>query len=235
MPELSEEIRLLRHSIERVQLTIDTLDEDAITVPSRLPGWARAHVVTHLARAADSRSRLLMAAQRGEIGQQYPSEESRAQEIDEGATRTASTIHQDLVTSFSRLLTLMDGHPADCWDAPGEWLGGARRPVRRAVPSMRREVEYHHVDLDAGYAPEQWPADFVRAQLDEVTSVMTRRSAAPAVTIALPGRTLSIHDGDLVTVTGEPAHVLAWLTGRGTGAQLRTTPSASLPAMPPLA
>ncbi|MET0910545.1 MAG: maleylpyruvate isomerase N-terminal domain-containing protein, partial [Ilumatobacteraceae bacterium] len=40
-------------------------------LPSLLPGWTRGHVLTHIARNADSFVRLLEAAGRGEVVTQY--------------------------------------------------------------------------------------------------------------------------------------------------------------------
>ena len=46
-----------------------TLDASA---PSLLPGWTVGHVLTHLARNADSMVRVLDAAERGEVVERYP-------------------------------------------------------------------------------------------------------------------------------------------------------------------
>ena len=40
----------------RLLATARTLDDDAVRAPSPLPGWTRGHVLTHVARNADSRS-----------------------------------------------------------------------------------------------------------------------------------------------------------------------------------
>jgi maleylpyruvate isomerase len=52
-----------------------------------------------------------------------------------------------------------------------------------------RDVEVHHVDLDVGYSPADWPAELVAGELD-------RRLRG------LPGR-------------ADPAELLAWLLDRG--------------------
>lgn len=228
-------VRLLRDSIDRLRRTVAALDDVALGAPSALPGWSRAHVVTHLARAADSRRRLLEAARVGRVGRQYDSESGRAREIDEGAARPPAVIRSDLDDALGRLLATVAEHPAGLWQAPGTWLGVGDRPVWRVVPSMRREAEFHHVDLAAGYGPAQWPADFVAEQLGDVVASMTRRIEAPAITLALPGRTLKVHDGGSITVLGPPDDALAWLTGRGAGERLLTQPPGPLPPLPPLA
>jgi len=229
---LDDQVVTLRSAVSRFRSTLDGLTEDDVRAASSLPGWTRGHVLTHVARSADSRRRLLRAARAGEVGRQYSDEQTRAREIDDGVRRPAAVIREDTADALDRLLAAIVDFPADRWAAPGHWLGVGQRPVRRVVPSMRRELEYHHVDLAAGYAPDDWPPDFVTEQLDELTTKFTRRPEAPAVTLRLPGTLLRIGDGGAVTVEGEPAQVLAWLSGRASGERLRTRPPGKLPAVP---
>lgn len=64
---------------------IAELDDDEIGRPSRLPGWTVGHVLTHLARNADSHLRRTEAARRGEIVDQYGAgSDGRAAEIEAG-------------------------------------------------------------------------------------------------------------------------------------------------------
>ncbi len=229
----TQQLPALATSIQRFRHTTDALEDGDERHPSLLPGWSRAHVLTHVARSADSRSGLLLAARDGEVGLQYASEEQRARDIDSGATRPLRALRDDVETALDRLLTAVAEHPADRWDAPGEWLGVGTRPVHRVVPSMRRELEYHHVDLAAGYTPVDWPDVFVAEQLASVTGKFGSRGVA--LVVQLPDRVLRIGDGGQLRVTGDPAAVLAWLTGRSDGAALRTDPPGPLPDLPPLA
>jgi maleylpyruvate isomerase len=212
--------------------TAQALTDDDLHAASALPGWTRAHVLTHIAQGADSRTRLLRAAQAGRIGQQYPSEQARADAIDAGARRPAGTVRADLDRAVEECLTAIREHPSHLWDAPGITLGAGRQPVRDVLPSLRRELEYHHVDLAAGYQPASWPADFVAAELPQVIAWMDRRSDAPPLTLAGDG-TLRIGTSPPVDVTGPPAAMLAWLTGRSDGSGLDRG-STTLPAIPPL-
>lgn len=105
--------------------------------------------------------------------------------------------------------------------------------MRGAVASLRSELEYHHVDLAAGYAPGDWPADFVATELRRVTALMDRRADAPPVTFTAAA---AVRVGTVppVDVTGPPSAILAWLSGRGDGSDLDTG-TARLPSLPPLA
>ena len=146
-------------SAARLVATAQALTDDDLHDASALPGWTRAHVLIHIAQSADSRTGLLRAAQAGRIGQQYPSEQARADAIDAGARRPAGIIRADLDRAIQECLTAIREHPSQLWDAPGISLGAGRRPVRDVLPSMRRELEYHHVDLAAGYQPADWRAE----------------------------------------------------------------------------
>ncbi len=230
----SDHVTALRASVARFCDSVPGLTDPMVRAASLLPGWSRGHVLSHVARSADSRRGLLETARHGRVGRQYPSDDERDREIEEGACRAPAQIRQDVVEALDRLLTAVAEHPAELWDAPGEWLGMGLRPVHRVVPSMRREVEYHHVDLAAGYGPGDWPADFVSAQLERVTKSFGERPDAGAFTVRLPGRDLPVGSGGDLVVAGDPAPLLAWLTGRGDGSELRTSPARPLPALPPL-
>ncbi|MBV9095096.1 MAG: maleylpyruvate isomerase family mycothiol-dependent enzyme [Streptosporangiaceae bacterium] len=222
----------LADSGARLLSTTQTLTDD-LRGPSALPGWTRAHVLTHVTQAADSRTRLLLAAREGRVGRQYPSEQARAEAIDAGAGRPAAVIRAELDRAIRECLDAIREHPARLWDAPAIWLGAGRRPVRGVVTSLRRELEYHHVDLGAGYQPADWPGDFVETELSRVVDQMDRRADAPPMTRTEPA-TLHVGTGPPVTVTGPPASLLAWLSGRSDGRDLDVAGSA-LPAIPPLA
>jgi len=229
MPELST----LAASADRFLGAVRALADDDVLRASALPGWTRAHLLTHVAQAADSRTRLLRAAAAGLTGEQYPSEQARADAIEAGARRPAAAIRAGVDRAVEECLTAMRQHPAGLWDAPAIWLRGGRRPVRGAVASLRSELEFHHVDLAAGYMPGDWPAEFVATELRGVTALMDHRADAPPVTL-IAAAAVRIGTVPPVDVTGPPAAILAWLSGRGDGSGLDTG-AARLPALPPLA
>jgi maleylpyruvate isomerase len=135
----------------------------------------------------------------------------------------------------------MREHPAELWDAPAIWLRGGRGPVRGTVASLRSELEYHHVDLAAGYVPDDWPAEFVATELRRVTALMDRRADALAMTLIATGAaaaagaaTVRVGTEPPADIIGPPAAILAWLSRRGDGSGLDAG-AAGLPALPPLA
>jgi maleylpyruvate isomerase len=239
VPELAE----LASSADRFLGAVRALGDDDVLGASALPGWTRAHLLTHVAQAADSRTGMLRAARAGQVGEQYPSEQARADAIEAGARHPAAVIRADVDRAVRECLAAMREHPAELWDAPAIWLRGGRGPVRGTVASLRSELEFHHVDLAAGYGPDDWPAEFVATELRRVTALMDRRADAPAVTLIATGAAAAAGTGAATVrvaaappadVTGPPAAILAWLSGRGDGSGLDAG-AAGLPPLPPLA
>jgi maleylpyruvate isomerase len=224
----------LRRSAERLLTSAAALTDDQVRAPSRLPGWSRGHVLTHLARSADSRTRLLTAARTGADLPQYRDEAERESEIEEGAGRPAAVLAKDLHSALHRFLTAAHSHPQDAWDVPVRWLGAGLRPVRGAVSSMLREVEVHHTDLATGHEPAHWPAPFVQRELATVAAALHDRSDAPALVLLADEDRVPRPIGDRAgpQVSGPAAHLLGWLTGRTDGRILTVDPPGPLPPVP---
>lgn len=129
--------------------------------PSRLPGWTRGHVLTHLARNADGQRNLVEGALVDEVRDQYPGgDEQRSRDIEAGADRPVAELLADLVASQRALVDAWSQVPDPAWDR----LTRARvatRPVRAGVVSRGREVAVHLVDLDVGVDPDQLPRDYL--------------------------------------------------------------------------
>jgi maleylpyruvate isomerase len=185
------------------------LDEPAagdrvnVAAPSRLPDWTIGHVLTHLARNADSIVRVLLAAERGEVVDRYEGGgPGRDAEIEAGRQRSASEQVDDIRRSIERL--------EQQWSVQTRWDGHSRETSGREIPVgdlpfMRwREVEVHRADLGLGYEPSDWPSAYVRQEL--VTLEMRWNARRPMGLTGLPEGALR-----------QPPHVrLAWLLGRTT-------------------
>ncbi|MEV0977746.1 maleylpyruvate isomerase family mycothiol-dependent enzyme [Streptomyces sp. NPDC049915] len=227
-------VPLLDTSVNRLLATAAALSDEEVRAPSLLPGWTRAHVLTHLARSADSRSRLLTSARTGIDLPQYADEAQREREIEEGAGRSAAVLLNDMDTALHRFLTAVADHPHDAWDVPVRWLGGGLRPVRGTVGSMLREVEVHHTDLATGHGPADWPALFVARELETTVGKLRGDRDAPSMTLcADEDRVVRVVGGGQgPRVTGPAAELLGWLTGRSDGRALTVDPPGPLPAPP---
>jgi maleylpyruvate isomerase len=212
----------------RVVDVVARVDDDVARRPSRLPGWSVGHVLTHLARNADSHTGMVDGAARGEVVAQYPG--GRAQReagIDDGAGRPAAALAGDVQTSIARLEA--------AWASLDEatWATGVGRPF--AAPASLshlvflrwREAELHLVDLgvdDVVRRHDDRPGDVTDAYLQvewrETVTGLAARLPADTSVLLVPGDRPSrvVGTGDIpVVVRDEARTILAWLTGRGAG------------------
>jgi maleylpyruvate isomerase len=220
---------LLRASAERVS------DQQA-REPSLLPGWSRGHLLTHIARNADSLRNLLIWARTGVPTPQYSSPEERSRGIEGGAGRSAGELLADLDASAAALDAEAARLPDAAWAAQVRGAQGNEHAGWYTLWRRLTEVEIHHVDLGVGYRPAHWPQAFATYCLEQVapsfagphSPAVTLQSsdAAIAVRIGPPG------DQPATTVTGPVRTLLAWLTGRSTGDGLTAEPAGPLPALP---
>jgi maleylpyruvate isomerase len=216
---------LLPDATRRLVRSVDALASEEYAEPSGLPGWARAHVVAHLALNAEGLAGALGGIVEGKRVPMYASQEARDADIAELAAHQPSTLRARLLGAGTDLYDAFDAIPDDQWSSTLERTPGGRTFTAADVVSMRvREVEIHHADLGIGYTHQSWPADFVTLLLD------TRRAAGLGAFTAYAvdlDRSWSYGDGG-PTVSGPATDLAWWLTGRGDGAGL-TSDSGALP------
>jgi maleylpyruvate isomerase len=220
----------------RLLTTAGGLDDDALAGPSLLPAWTRGHVLTHVARNADGAVNLLTWARTGVPTPQYVSLEGRGEDIEAGAARPAAEQVADLTAASQRLAAAVADMPPAAWATVVRWTSGSEAPAARVMWSRLREVEVHHVDLDAGYAPADWPEGFTVRMLRSLADDFGAREDGPRVVIRSTeiGHDLAIGPADAATpvVGGPGAAVVAWLIGRSTGDGLTVEPPGPLPPVP---
>ncbi|MFI9814446.1 maleylpyruvate isomerase family mycothiol-dependent enzyme [Saccharothrix variisporea] len=207
---------------------VDGLDHAFLRGPSRLPGWSRAHVVTHLARNADALVNLLTWAKTGVEHPMYPSAADRDADIEEGAGRPPQLLRADLDAACQRFAAAAHALPATAWEAevvhPRTGVFLAHR-----VPWLRlRELWFHLVDLDAGVDFGDLPDHLLEAFVDDAVGQYADRADVPdvRVEVTLPEgrqRSWELTATSGPTVSGSAADVLGWLTGRHSGALLNGT------------
>jgi maleylpyruvate isomerase len=156
--------------------------------PSLLLGWSVGHVLTHIARNADSVVWRLEGAARGELRDQYPGGlEQRAADIEAGAARPAAVLVRDVQQTSAAVERTMAGLPVAAWDAPSRTSRGVVESSRDAVLSRWREIVVHHGDLGLGLV--KFPPALIDAWLPRELSRLGERT--------------------------DPASLLAWVIGRG--------------------
>jgi maleylpyruvate isomerase len=207
----------LRFATDELLRGIDGLTDADVRAPSILPGWTRGHVLTHLARNAEGSTRLLIWARTGVPSYEYESHQARAAEIDRGAGRPAQVLVADVRDQAEAFFAAADGMPARCWQRIVTFTGGHDVEAARIVPLRLGEVHVHHVDLNIGYRPADWPAPFVR---DYLTMALPGLKDFPVrIEASDTGRVHEV-DGATMVVSGPEHAILAWLIGRSDGAGL---------------
>jgi maleylpyruvate isomerase len=167
---------------------IADLSDDVARRPSLLPGWSVGHLLTHIARNADSMAWRLEGAALGEVRDQYPGGlEQRSNDIEEGAGRRAAELVDDVRGSGEHLERVMVDLPLPAWDAPSRTSRGVVESSRDAALSRWREVVVHHGDL--GLGPVPLPPALVEVWLPRELPRLAERS--------------------------DPAALLSWIIGRG--------------------
>jgi maleylpyruvate isomerase len=191
---------------------ITSLDEEQARGPSLLPGWSVGHVLTHIARNADSHTRMLRAAIAGRVTTQYDGgHDARTAGIEAGAARPAAELVADIAESSKGLEAAYADMTAEAWAGHGLNAGGEVWPCA-AMPFHRwREVELHHVDLGLGYLPSDWPEEYVSRELTISLELLPERLDAEgrrSLLAWLVGRASQPGGLDPLPWQGRPDHYL---------------------------
>ena len=182
--------------------SLANITEVQVRQPSNLPGWSVAHVLTHLARNADSHVRMLDGANRGEVLTQYSGGmQSRNDDIEAGIGRSADELVADVRSTIYRLEAAWASSTEVGWAGHGIALMG-EVPMSDLVYRRWRETEIHRADLGLGFGINDWPSEFVRLDLGRMTAQWASRK--PMGLTDLPTAALEL----------PPAARLAWLWGR---------------------
>ena len=221
-------------STDRLLTTVDGLDDAALRSPSRLPGWTRAHVLTHIARNADGLVNLVTWARTGEETPMYAGGQAgRAAEIEAGADRHIGDVRLDLSDSAERLLGAFADFPDESLTRDVVF-GAGKAGHGWEIPLMRtREVEIHHVDLDGGYTPAHWSEGFVHRTLDQLAPFFRAERDTPVGRLAASDSDRSWEvAADGPALKGPTNALLAWLTGRSSGDGLQLDTGDAVPMAP---
>lgn len=211
---IDDNLRLAEQATEFFLAQVGVLDERSVHEPSLLPGWTRGHVITHVARNADGLTRLAGWARTGVEDPMYGERHPRNHDIEEGASRRLEAQVADVRDTSRRLADAFAGLSADAWSAR------VRTPHNEVeagfLPWMRaREVWLHALDLGVGATYQDLPAGFATRLLDEVARDLAGRPGMPALLLNAGDILLEVQgSGSPIHVTGTPAAVACWLSGR---------------------
>jgi maleylpyruvate isomerase len=216
----------------RLLVTAKTLSDADVLAPSGLPGWSRGHVLTHIARNADSLVNRLTTAATGVDIPQYPSREVRDADIEAGAARPIGEHLRDLEESHQRFVAAVATVPPANWANDMRWMSGETRPASKILDARLREVAIHHIDLDAGYTASDWPSIFALRILVAMVPALEIRGIEPVTLVPTDADVrIDLSGGSAVEARG-PAWALAtWVLGRDDGSALSVT-GGQLPTPP---
>ena len=212
------------------------LSDEELRGPSRLPGWTRLHVVSHIARNARGLENLLRWAATGVESPMYPSIDHRRADIEAGAQLPAAEVRADALAEAGRFRDAVSAMPELAWAAEVRTALG-HAVAASEIPWMRvREVWVHGVDLGGAATFADVDRDVAAALLAEAASRFAgRETCSPAILVATgtePARlAIGPESADAVEVSGSTQGLAGWLLGRTDGADLES--SAPLPDLPP--
>lgn len=199
------------------------INDDDWQQASRLPGWTRAHVATHVARNADALAAVVRGIAEGRTVAMYGPDRTEA--IERGSERNGLELQIDLDTSamgLNRAFDMLD----ERWDTP---VGNCLLP-RELILVRLNEVVLHLVDLDQGYRMGDLPEAEAHWLLDFNVRRLAGRPGMPSVVLATTaGERFEVGQQPVATVRGNAVDLLGWLTGRPTDGAVEGADSLAWP------
>jgi maleylpyruvate isomerase len=219
MEDVRETLTEIDAANERLVVTVERLTDDHLRGPSRLPGWSRGHVLAHLARNADSCWNLLEWARTRAEYPQYPSDEAREAGVRANAGRPIEELRSELLIAIERLDLQSRTMPTEAWQATVRARGGWSCPAWYVLRRRWRELEAHHVDLDAGFDHTDWPRAYVRWELGDTLAALRLDGGLAAGRVRATDLDVAVELGAPgPEISGTGHELLGWLTGRAPAA-----------------
>jgi len=213
--------------------SVERLPDADLAAMTRLPGWSRRHVVAHVGLNAEALRRLVRWARTGEPTPMYASPEQRAREIEDAATWPAHRLRRFVADTATLLAADLDDLPDDRWTTEVVTAQG-RTVAATEIPWMRtREVAVHAVDLGAGADFEDLPEELCAALVTDIVRLRSARGRDAALELRSGDHVWSGSGaGPPTQISGSPAALARWLTGRGT-AGITIVNHETMPALSP--
>lgn len=206
----ADELALARRGTAYFARVLNGLPDEDFGAPSLVPGWTRAAVIAHVGYNARALARVVEGARTGIDLPMYACEEARAEEIARGASLPPRAL-RNLFRHAAVHLDVEWRDLADAgWDVLARGRNGGPLPIRETPWLRAREVWLHTVDLDCGGSCSDFPAEFTGRML------ATLAGAAGLTLSPVPRpQAESRVSGAGTEVSGRPADLVRWLSGRG--------------------
>jgi len=223
MTNRQDAMEWLEAATSRLEATTAQIEASDLLAASALPGWSRAHVLTHIAGNANGLRSLLLSARSGEALRMYANPNARAADIATGAARPHDVIVADVVESARRFRAEARSMPEAAWAATVTFTSG--QPNARSFPAeellYRRltEVEVHHVDLAMDYSFSDTPTALGEWLLDDLG-----RHCGATLARGQRGQWTATISDDARSwqCSGSTPDLLAWFAGRSAGAGVQS-------------
>jgi maleylpyruvate isomerase len=199
--------------------TMSKITDEHAARPSRLPGWTVGHVIAHLARNADSHTRMFAGAAQGEVWDQYPGgPQQRVDDIEAGAPRPAAELASDATAALRRLETAWDNATDTVWESGRGRIFAGELDIA-VLPFRRwREVEMHHADLGLDFTWRDWPADYTTLELERAVAGLGARLIDGPLALRSTDSpdvwTVPDNACTVIEIRAPRRQLLAWLFGR---------------------
>jgi maleylpyruvate isomerase len=176
-----------RHSHQRFLGGVVGLDDERAGEASRLPRYSRANVIAHVTNKAKAHRVLFEGAVAGEVRRLHPEGHDPDLAARRPAGTTVTQLRAELEESFAALEAAWASLDDQMWARHGVMMAGPRT-MAEIVGHHWRNVEVHHVDLDIGYEPDDWPSAFVDGELSRRLKGLPERASHPELLAWLLGR-----------------------------------------------
>lgn len=210
-----------RSAHRRLEALLDGLTDEQARQPTALEGWTVGHLLTHLARNADSHRGMVEAARQGQMIPQYPGGPAQREgDIEAGYGRPVRDLVEDVREANRRLEEAWEAVTDEVWATGLGIRKWGPATIAYAVFLRWREVEVHLADLLLPGSPD-WDGlapGYVDIEWEQMLAGLDERIPSQQTVVLVPGDRPSRaagKGGERILVRATPGRILQWLFGRG--------------------
>ncbi|WP_329129341.1 maleylpyruvate isomerase family mycothiol-dependent enzyme [Streptomyces sp. NBC_01476] len=213
----------------RLRELLPGLTDDVTRAPSALPGWSRAHVLSHIEGVGLALARQARYALRGKLIDVYDGgRPARNAAIEAGQRRGAAQLRAALTDALDEVEASWSGVGPEDWQRPVRYRDGV---LLDAGLAWWRELEIHTTDALLGPSVTDWSQPFA-AHVAEFLAPRVPAGVRLTLTAVDSPWTWTRGEGTPVAVAGRLTDLAAWLAGRHPAGPLTGDPLPELGPWP---